>query len=772
MIMNSATGALSEVFPSGRIAPPLVMPLPSGELLLGKVRSFRAPYQLVQTVALRDVRLLTLASNCVIAVLDNSVYGLLPVPVAAQIVQLTASGDFEEALALCKLLPPEDSTLRAAKESSIHIRYGHYLFDNGSYEEALDQFLASQVDISYVLALYPSILLPKTLSVIDSEKMNMSDTSKLLRVSSDTSDDMESISPAQLSESDEKSALEAKKMGHNALIALVKYLQKKRNAIVERATAEVTEEVVQSSITSYSSNRSRAQSKIRGHTQISSGARETAALLDTALIQAMVLTGQSSTALELLKGINYCDLKICEEFLRQRDYYSALLELYKSNEMHREALELLTQLVEESNSDQSQSELSQKYKPDMIIDYLKPLCRTDPMLALEYSMHILESCPTQTIELFLSGNIPPDLVNSYLKQHGTNMQSTYLELMLAMDENGIPANLQSELVQLYLSEVLDWHAGLMEEQKWDEKLYSPTRKKLLSAFENISGYNPDALLKRLPTNALYEERAILLGKMNQHQRALSLYVHKLHLPEMALAYCDRVYESVRNRPSSRSSANIYVTLLQIYLNVRRVEESELRPQNPLPSFNTGYQKVFSIKSNRRRVSNKIAEIEGADEIHSSPNGTDSGRSDGDVDELNGGGEGPIMLNEALDLLSKRWDRINGAQALRLLPRDTKLLNLRPFLTPLLKKSSEGRHNYSVIKGLRQSENLQVKEDLYEQRKRVVKIDGDSTCSLCNKRIGSSVFAVYPNGKTLVHFICFENSQNVKAVRGAPKTRWG
>ncbi|KAK1319375.1 hypothetical protein QJS10_CPB04g01941 [Acorus calamus] len=601
--------------------------------------------------------------------------------------------------------------------------------------------------------------------------MNVSDTSKLLRVSSDTSDDMESIPPAQLSESDEKSALEAKKMGHNALIALVKYLQKKRNTIVERATAEVTEEVVQSSITSYNSNRSKAQSKNRGHAQISSGAREAAALLDTALIQAMVLTGQSSSALELLKGVNYCDLKICEEFLCQRDYYSALLELYKYNEMHREALELLTRLVEESNSDQSQSELSQKFKPDMIIDYLKPLCRTDPMLVLEYSMHILESCPSQTIELFLSGNIPPDLVNSYLKQHATNMQSTYLELMLAMDENGIPVNLQSELVQLYLSEVLDWHAGLMEQQKWEEKLYSPTRKKLLSAFENISGYNHEALLKRLPTSALYEERAILLGKMNQHQRALSLYVHKLHLPDMALAYCDRVYEAVRNRPS-RSSANIYVTLLQIYLNVRRVEESELCPLNPLPSFNTGNQKVSSIKFNRRRASNKIAEIEGADEIRSSPNSTDSGRSNGDVDELNGGGEGPIMLNEALDLLSKRWDRINGAQALRLLPRDTKLLNVHPFLAPLLKKSSEGRHNYSIIKGLRQSENLQVKEDLYVQRKRVVKINGDSTCSLCNKRIGTSVFAVYPNGKTLVHFICFENSQNVKAVRGAPKTRRG
>lgn len=48
----------------------------------------------------------------------------------------------------------------------------------------------------------------------------------------------------------------------------------------------------------------------------------------------------------------------------------------------------------------------------------------------------------------------------------------------------------------------------------------------------------------------------------------------------------------------------------------------------------------------------------------------SGRSDGYGEDVND--RGPIMLNEALELLSQRWDRINGAQALRLLPRDTKL----------------------------------------------------------------------------------------------------
>lgn len=40
MILNATNGALSEVFPSGRIGPPLVVSLLSGELLLGKVLVF------------------------------------------------------------------------------------------------------------------------------------------------------------------------------------------------------------------------------------------------------------------------------------------------------------------------------------------------------------------------------------------------------------------------------------------------------------------------------------------------------------------------------------------------------------------------------------------------------------------------------------------------------------------------------------------------------------------------------------------------------------
>ena len=89
----------------------------------------------------------------------------------------------------------------------------------------------------------------------------------------------------------------------------------------------------------------------------------------------------------------------------------------------------------------------------------------------------------------------------------------------------------------------------------------------------------------------------------------------------------------------------------------------------------GTPKLGSGPSSRvkgSRASKKIAAIEGAEDAKISLSNTESSRSDGDTDEIGEEGSSSIMLDEAMDLLSQRWDRINGAQALKLLPKETKL----------------------------------------------------------------------------------------------------
>lgn len=68
-----------------------------------------------------------------------------------------------------------------------------------------------------------------------------------------------------------------------------------------------------------------------------------------------------------------------------------------------------------------------------------------------------------------------------------------------------------------------------DEGSWDEHHHTEVRRKLLTMLENCAGYNCENVLKFLPANGLYEERAILLGRLGQHQLALTLYAHKVHV---------------------------------------------------------------------------------------------------------------------------------------------------------------------------------------------------------------------------------------------------
>lgn len=152
---------------------------------------------------------------------------------------------------------------------------------------------------------------------------------------------------------------------------------------------------------------------------------------------------------------------------------------------------------------------------------------------------------------------------------------------------------------------------------------------------------------------------------------------QLHAPDLALAYCDRIYESVSYLPSGKPSSNIYLTLLQIYLNPKKSGKDFAKRIVALGSFESSdttkmMESVLSSKVKGGR-SKKIVAIEGAEDMRAGlSSSTDSGRSDVDAEDPMEEGNSTVMISEVLDLLSQRWERINGAQALKLLPRETKL----------------------------------------------------------------------------------------------------
>jgi hypothetical protein len=60
--------------------------------------------------------------------------------------------------------------------------------------------------------------------------------------------------------------------------------------------------------------------------------------------------------------------------------------------------------------------------------------------------------------------------------------------------------------------------------------------------------------------------------------------------------------------------------------------------------------------------------------------------------------------------------------------------------------------------LRRTENLQVREKLIHARARQVKITEERLCPVCQKHLGTSAFAAYPNG-IVVHYRCRTSASN-------------
>jgi hypothetical protein len=49
--------------------------------------------------------------------------------------------------------------------------------------------------------------------------------------------------------------------------------------------------------------------------------------------------------------------------------------------------------------------------------------------------------------------------------------------------------------------------------------------------------------------------------------------------------------------------------------------------------------------------------------------------------------------------------------------------------------------------------MTVRRDFYEHARARVVMDDDAICIKCNKKIGQSAFARYPDGQ-LMHYVCF------------------
>ncbi|KAF8688888.1 Vacuolar sorting protein 39 domain 1, partial [Rhizoctonia solani] len=278
-----------------------------------------------------------------------------------------------------------------------------------------------------------------------------------------------------------------------------------------------------------------------------------AQLVDTALFRLYLFTKPSMIG-ALCRVDNWCEVVEVEEALRARKKFTELIDLYRGKKMHAKALALLFDLSREEDDPLD------KYPPS--IRYLQKLGPEYLDLIFKSARWIFEEKPDMAFDIFTAEEVelPAKEVADYLESIDPMLCIKFIEYLFA-ERQVESKTFGDRLAELYLRQTIKLKKERSSEH---ERLYS----KLLAFVNTSSYYDFDRLYALLPQTDLHEARAVVLGKLGNHYGALEIYVHKMQDYTEAEEYCKRVYQT---EPDLHG---VFLTLLKIFLQ-------PVQPNTPL-----------------------------------------------------------------------------------------------------------------------------------------------------------------------------------------------
>ncbi|PWN28809.1 hypothetical protein BDZ90DRAFT_249986 [Jaminaea rosea] len=410
-----------------------------------------------------------------------------------------------------------------------------------------------------------------------------------------------------------------------------------------------------------------------------------ARVVDTSLFKTFLETKPSLVG-PLCRIQNWCEVSEVEEILEAKGKFSELIHLYGGKDMHDRALKLLKKFADEEDDEEE--------KVGPTIRYLQSLGPEHIGVILENAKWVLAEDRQRGMEIFTAdtgkvSQLPRLEVVELLWSIDEDMCAEYLEHIIHQVGDGDP-ELHERLAHIYLRRVRN-HPG-----ESDHGL------RLLTFLSQSQQYRPERVLTQLPSEGLWEVRAVLLGKMGRHQGALSILVERIGGEEgrqKAEAYCADVYARRSESGASGEEKNIFLLLFTLYLRTGTKQQAE----------------------------------DGEGSLHLSD------------------------LDAALRLLSVHAASMDLSAVLDLLPPLVPLSSLRAFLVKGLQASHRRKFDSSILSSVCKERDSQLDEGLAVLRGRRVKVTQGRTCPVCGKRLGVSVIAVTSRGEVL-HYGCRQAQQ--------------
>uniref|UniRef100_A0A3P9MFQ4 Transforming growth factor, beta receptor associated protein 1 n=1 Tax=Oryzias latipes TaxID=8090 RepID=A0A3P9MFQ4_ORYLA len=287
-------------------------------------------------------------------------------------------------------------------------------------------------------------------------------------------------------------------------------------------------------------------------TEVVNGCRED---VDTALLK-LYAEQDHDSLLDLLASENACVLADSVPCLEKYHKYFALGLLYHYNGQDSAALQVWTRVVNGDLQDSTRSDLF-----DYIVDFL--CCCSNLDLVWKYADWALQKDSTKGVHIFIrrplstdQSELNPDKVISYL---GKNKQALLLYLEhLVLEKKIQKEKFHTHLAVLYLERVL----SLLTDSSADAEPLTKARERLQAFLRESNLYRVQFLLGKIEDcEQLLLERATLHGKVEEHDKALHILVHKLRDFPSAEAFC--VWASSGRDPAYRQ--RLFHLLLEEYL---------------------------------------------------------------------------------------------------------------------------------------------------------------------------------------------------------------
>ncbi|PRW34079.1 glycoside hydrolase isoform A [Chlorella sorokiniana] len=549
----------------------------------------------------------------------GAVKQLRPVPFAQQARQALDLGEHEEALALAALMPAAQAEERKQLEDHIHLSFGQRLFREGKFDEALLHFgmsaLAGPLEL---LRLFPSLAPPKLLAAAAAEQAEEAKRDGEARRQGGAEPAAAGAAAGAAGEQQEEAGEGAAEPRGEAFVAAVQvltpYLLSHRSRLAAAAASpppkplrgapggggaqqqqqQQQQELVPDPLAAASDAISPSPSSRAAIVQQRLEGSAMAALLDTALLLALLAAPDSGALLRFVQRPNWVDLEAGEAALRSAGRYSELVALYQSKGRHSAALNLLHNLSQQPEqlpapAQGASAELRGLPGVWAAVKYVchLPEGQRDLALISTHAKWMLAADPDAGLEMF--GNMQPPLAPSsvlpILTTYAPKLAGTYLETALSSGAAD-PAVYEQELAKIYLERVVGSAAGgtaagaaaagaaaaasgstgaaeaagavaaggaaagsstAAAAEAAGVQAGAPRQalpeeygklKKLILASRHL---DYEALLRVVPQQGLLELRAALLERLGRHTEALRIYVHRLRQLPLAEAYCDRVY---------------------------------------------------------------------------------------------------------------------------------------------------------------------------------------------------------------------------------------